>query len=357
MESGPAFSAVSRAWRSRIDETHDYSIIRNDTAFRTSFHTSWVYESHHDAAREQLSALLAAHEGMSPDEIFRGCEHETYEGVCYCIRSEERLSLCDQDRRILRDMFFSDLQLVHGVGRKTEQQLKAKGYHTIADLVRHQRFGRAAAETLRILSGTEPPAITDLVARWHSPSHQHSFLTSGFYNSRDLLFIDLETLGLFSRPIVLFGLAGIQGDSLQITQFLLRGVDEELPALSAVNDLLECDRVIVSFNGKAFDIPFLLERSAFYGRPVGIRNPHYDLLHVARRRWRHRFPDCRLATLEEHLFGIRREGDIPGAMVPEFYETYLTTGNPGPLVPIVAHNRQDLVSLARLFALLREGAA
>jgi hypothetical protein len=40
-------------------------------------------------------------------------------------------------------------------------------------------------------------------------------------------------------------------------------------------------------------------------------------------------------------------------MVPEFYETYLTSGNPGPLVPIVTHNRQDLVSLARLFALLR----
>ncbi|MCG7854816.1 MAG: ribonuclease H-like domain-containing protein [Methanoregulaceae archaeon] len=356
MESGPAFSAVSQAWRSRIDETHDYAIIRNDTAFRTSFHASWVYGSQHDAAREQLSALLMAYEGMNLDEIFGGCEQETCEGVCYCIRSEDRLSLIDQDRQTLRELFFSDLQLVHGIGAKTEQQLKAKGYRTIADLVRHQRFGRAAAETLRILSGTEAAPIADLVARWHSPSHQRSFLTSGFYNSSDLLFIDLETLGLFSRPIVLFGLAGVKGDSLQITQFLLRGIDEELPALSAVHDLLECDRVIVSFNGKAFDIPYLMERSAFYGRPAGIGNPHYDLLHSARRRWRHRFPDCRLATLEEHLFGIHRKDDIPGAMVPEFYEAYLTTGNPGPLVPIVTHNRQDLVSLARLFALFREGA-
>ncbi len=41
-------------------------------------------------------------------------------------------------------------------------------------------------------------------------------------------------------------------------------------------------------------------------------------------------------------------------MVPEFYEAYLRTGNPGPLVPIVEHNRQDVVSLARLFALLSE---
>jgi uncharacterized protein YprB with RNaseH-like and TPR domain len=42
-------------------------------------------------------------------------------------------------------------------------------------------------------------------------------------------------------------------------------------------------------------------------------------------------------------------------MVPEFYEAFLTSGNPGPLVPIITHNRQDLVSLARLFCLLREG--
>jgi hypothetical protein len=34
---------------------------------------------------------------------------------------------------------------------------------------------------------------------------------------------------------------------------------------------------------------------------------------------------------------------------PEFYETYLRTGNCGPLVPIIEHNKQDVVSLALLF--------
>ena len=49
------------------------------------------------------------------------------------------------------------------------------------------------------------------------------------------------------------------------------------------------------------------------------------------------------------ILGVERTEDIPGQMVPEFYETYLRTGNCGPLVPIVEHNRQDVLSLALLF--------
>jgi uncharacterized protein YprB with RNaseH-like and TPR domain len=85
-----------------------------------------------------------------------------------------------------------------------------------------------------------------------------------------------------------------------------------------------------------------------------MENPHFDILHSARRQWKRVMPDCRLTTLETRLFGIVRDGDIPSSMVPEFYATYLATGNAGPLVPIVSHNRQDLVTLTRLFFHLRE---
>jgi hypothetical protein len=353
MESGSAFSAVSRAWRSRIDESTDYAVIGNDTVSRTSFHDSWIYSSQHTASLEHLSRLLSAYEGMVLDETFQGCEEETYEGVCYCIRSREPLDLIGAEREAIRGRLLSDLTLVHGIGRKTEQRLKDRGLRSIPDLITHRRYGKAAATTMKILSGSSPQEIAELVSRWHTSSHHLSFLTSGLYPSRDLLFIDLETLGFFSRPIILFGLAEVEERELVISQYLLRSIDDELPSLSAVHEHLHEDRVIISFNGKAFDIPFLAERSAFYGRPVVFRNPHYDLLHNARRRWRQHFPDCRLGTLERQLFSVERWDDIPSAMVPEFYEAFLTTGNPGPLVPIVAHNRQDLISLARLFCFLR----
>ena len=72
-------------------------------------------------------------------------------------------------------------------------------------------------------------------------------------------------------------------------------------------------------------------------------------LHFSRRHWKDKFPSMRLAALEKEILGVYRTDDVPGQMVPEFYETYLRTGNCGPLVPVVEHNRQDVVSLARLF--------
>jgi uncharacterized protein YprB with RNaseH-like and TPR domain len=355
MESGHVYSAISREWRSRIGESHDYAVIRNDSVFRTGFHDSYVYESRYTQVTEQLHTVMASFEGYTLDEIFHGHECDTYEGTCYCIQSCEPVDLKEGNKNSIRSTLLSDLTLVYGIGRRKERELKERGYSTIADLAGHRRFGKPARETLAILTGNDVPAIERIVSRWLAPSHHFSFLTSGFYHPRDLLFIDIETLGLFSRPIILFGLAEIRSGELGISQFLLRDISEEVPALSAVFDLLAGDRVLISYNGKAFDIPYLAGRSAFYGRPAVIGNPHYDLLHFSRKRWKDTLPDCRLVTLEQSLLGIGRENDIPGAMVPEFYESFMTTGNPGPLVPIVTHNRQDLISLARLFCLLQGG--
>ena len=40
--------------------------------------------------------------------------------------------------------------------------------------------------------------------------------------------------------------------------------------------------------------------------------------------------DCRLDTVEKYI-GIKRDINIPGALVPHFYDTYLRTKNVGPL--------------------------
>lgn len=113
--------------------------------------------------------------------------------------------------------------------------------------------------------------------------------------------------------------------------------------------------MVVTYNGKSFDIPYLESRTAFYGGAFERPHHHVDLLHVSRRNAGQQVQDCRLTTIEQHLLGTQRSHDLPGSMVPEFYESYLQSGNPGPLVPIVEHNRKDVTSLAQLLLHFFEG--
>jgi uncharacterized protein YprB with RNaseH-like and TPR domain len=78
------------------------------------------------------------------------------------------------------------------------------------------------------------------------------------------------------------------------------------------------------------------------------------MLHFTRRALSKRLPDCRLETVENEYLSIQRGINIPGALVPNFYDSYLRTRNVGPLVAIVEHNKQDLITLAQLFSKLYE---
>ena len=195
----------------------------------------------------------------------------------------------------------------------------------------------------------------DLIGSRHAKSHPLVLGTAGFHEPGDFVFLDIETLGLFSRPIILFGVGRMDCGELVVHQYLLRDIGEEQAALIATCGHLSGDHAaLVTFNGKSFDLPYIRDRLAYYGMGNDTRIPHFDVLHFSRRRWRDHFPSLRLCVLEHEVCGISREEDIPGQMVPEFYETYLNTNNCGPLVPIIEHNKQDVVSLAMLFFRLLE---
>jgi hypothetical protein len=73
-----------------------------------------------------------------------------------------------------------------------------------------------------------------------------------------------------------------------------------------------------------------------------------DMLHPARRLWKHRLHTCSLKSLEHHVLGCDREDDIEGWMIPQAYFSYLRTGERQLLEQILHHNRLDLLSLAAI---------
>jgi uncharacterized protein YprB with RNaseH-like and TPR domain len=184
-------------------------------------------------------------------------------------------------------------------------------------------------------------------------SHPLLHYLAGFCQDQDFAIIDIETLGLSERPIILLGIAKPYKDKVCTSQFLLRDIPDEPGAIWALISELEPKLSLITYNGRSFDIPYIKQRLAYYGLDSPLDNPHFDLLHFTRRALKPKLSDCRLDTVERYM-GIKRDINIPGALVPHFYDTYLRTKNVGPLVPIVEHNKQDLLTLGTLFSKLYE---
>jgi len=166
-----------------------------------------------------------------------------------------------------------------------------------------------------------------------------------------LLFLDTETTGLAGGTGTYAFLVGvgcfIQGRFV-VRQYFMRDLDEEPALLASLAGMLSMFDGVVTYNGRRFDVP-LLETRFILGRlPWPPDLWQLDFLPLARRLWRQRLPDCRLPTVETHVLGVRREDDIPGALIPSLYVDYLRRRHPARLPQVFAHNQDDVLSLAAL---------
>lgn len=345
---------IAEQWKKNVAGLQEYQVIRDGSIFRAHLADSYLFHSEYQQALRLKEELIAQYEGKELEKVLQGVEVETSWGIAFALTTTLH---SDPKQRIPidRENVLSDLTLVRGIGRATATHLKGRGYQTVRDLLHHPRFRTGAAQVIERVRSGDPHAILEWIETRYPKSHQKVLEVSRFIDPSNFLFIDIETLGIFSRPIILLGIGRLRGGETIVQQFLLRDPMEEPAALAAtISALNEEGSAVVTFNGKSFDLPYIQDRAAFYGTSVRQRIPHFDLLHFSRRKFRGLYDNYRLSTLERHLFGLERSGDVPSQLVPEFYEAYLTTGNPGPLVPIIEHNRQDVLSLIRLYHLLIE---
>lgn len=172
----------------------------------------------------------------------------------------------------------------------------------------------------------------------------------------DILFMDTETCGFSGSMIFLVGLMSYRDEGLVFEQLLARDYSEEAAILRSFAMQLATAGVLVTFNGKAFDMNMIRERSAFHAVQLPPdQPPHLDLLHACRRRWRSQLPNCRLGTLEQHFCGRTRSGDIPGADIPDAYHSFVRSGDARGVRDIVHHNLLDLLTMAQLLSAILTG--
>lgn len=176
--------------------------------------------------------------------------------------------------------------------------------------------------------------------------------------SRPWLFLDLETCGLSGSPLFLIGVLKWDGAEMVLEQYFARHYGEEEFAISSFWQDFPEEGVLITYNGKSFDWPFLEERSYANGiRPKPLKT-HVDLLHVARKLFKKSLGNCKLQTLETHLCRRSRVGDIPGSLIPQAYHDYVDSGNASQMASAIHHNALDLITLAELVLFLgSEGAS
>ena len=179
------------------------------------------------------------------------------------------------------------------------------------------------------------------------------------------VFVDLETTGLSGGAgtvAFLVGCGWFDMGAFQVRQFLLTSYASERALLDAVASCFDAASLLVTYNGKTFDVPVMETRWMFHRMRMPLESVrHFDMLHPARRLWRNRDDGrvtsvdgdsggCRLGTLERVLCDVTRVGDVPGMEIPSRYFRFLRTGDARPLEPVLEHNRLDLISLAAVSA-------
>ncbi len=172
-----------------------------------------------------------------------------------------------------------------------------------------------------------------------------------------LAFFDIETTGLSAARANLY-LIGIVvwdnvGASWKLVQLFSEGIADEPVLLRSFFELLAGKRLLLSFNGDGFDIPFLTQLLHQYALPYRFDHLEsldlYKLLRPVKKMLQ--LPNCKLKTCEQFL-GIDREDRFNGGELIYVYLDYLKAPDAEKLELLLLHNAEDLMNLPRLLPLL-----
>ena len=104
------------------------------------------------------------------------------------------------------------------------------------------------------------------------------------------MFFDLETTGLSGGAGTLAFLAGcgwFEGEAFRVRQFFLSSpVGRARDAAPRSAQIFDEASLLVTFNGRTFDVPLMETRWAFHRTAAPTDDlPHFDMLPPARRLW------------------------------------------------------------------------
>ena len=252
----------------------------------------------------------------------------------------------------------SNLKIVKNIGESLEAMFHRRGINTLNDLGWNVKYYH---EVFKLLDSIENKNFLSLVKNKKIFDLDVSFC----FRKSDFLFLDIETLGLFYEPIILVGLGNYTEDNFEIRLHFARNLDEEMAVLEHIRkNEFPNFRCFVTFNGKSFDIPYLVNRFLYFfdENPLvssiqdsnGMINTlfhHIDLLHSCRRKYKNLLSHFSLTDVEKTILNFEREDNLPSSLVGETYRLYQKDRKKfiGLIKHLIDHNFYDIYSLPAIF--------
>lgn len=185
--------------------------------------------------------------------------------------------------------------------------------------------------------------------------HDLSFDVYSLYE--DTCFLDIETLGLNRNRDMVY-LVGLMyfnqdEDSWNLDQYFAEDLQDEKSMLLELVQAIPQFSTIITYNGDAFDIPFLNNRFKIYNIEYQIsKDISLDLYSIVRKNKQYlNLENYKLKTLERSI-GIYREDVYSGRDCIQFYKNYLLTNDLVLKDNILRHNYEDLFYMLDLFKVL-----
>ena len=104
-----------------------------------------------------------------------------------------------------RQLIISDLKILPGIGPVREKTLKQQGYKTIEELQNHLIWKKQAQDFMKLIDKKEVGSTQNWLWQRLPKSHPLLHYLAGFCTDDDFAIVDIETLGLSERPIILLG--------------------------------------------------------------------------------------------------------------------------------------------------------
>jgi hypothetical protein len=257
-----------------------------------------------------------------------------------------------------RRSILCNLKTVYNIGEITEKRFINKGVKTLYDLRYNIRFRNAANEILSLIKRRDFHNL-------NRNKYVYDLDTSFCFNQDELLFFDIETLGIYDSPIIIIGLGYYLKETYHIIQLFARGLEEEIALCEHLRaEVLPLFKCFVSYNGKSFDIPYLANRFLYYFdenpmiseadtpyKDFNTKFGHIDLYHNCRRKFKGRFLDYTLSTIEKDLLNWERENELASNLVGICYKKYLKDPEKyiGLVKECIDHNYFDILSLPLIY--------